>query len=176
MASWHLPEYRPDAVKAEFALLLDDLVREAKALWGGDFVGALQFGSTVGQIKPATDLDLLLVSEAAQGTRRDRSAVLEPLEEALRARLRKLEEAGCHLDLSPILRAPEELNKFMPIYLDFPDRARVLFDPNGHLARLLERISRYIAESGAKRVQRGQLWYWDLAPDSKAGEVRKLGW
>lgn len=176
MASWRVPEYRPAAVRAEFESLLKDVVAVGCDLWKADFVGALQFGSTVAQIKPATDLDLILLRNSARGSRRERNRELEPLESALSGRLRVLDESGCHMDLSPLLRAPHELDRFMPIYLDFPDRSKTLYDPHGHFARLIDRIARYIADSGARRVQRGQLWYWDLAPDSKAGDVRKIGW
>ena len=134
MASQHLPDYRPAEVTAEFGFLLDDIKREAISRWGTAFLGALQFGSTVEQIKPVTDLDLLLVLENATGSQRVRNGVLEPFEAALHHRLARLHEVGCHMDISPILRAPQELGRFMPIYLDFPHRSRILHDPDGILA------------------------------------------
>jgi hypothetical protein len=52
--------------------------------------------------------------------------------------------------------------------------ARIVHDPDGFLAGYLERFRARLAELGARRIWRGNAWYWDLKPDFKPGEIIEL--
>ena len=52
--------------------------------------------------------------------------------------------------------------------------ARVLYDRNGFFANELTRLRSKLTQLGAKRVWKGNVWYWDLKPDYRPGEVFDL--
>ena len=54
------------------------------------------------------------------------------------------------------------------------DDARVLYDPEGFLVRYFDRLRARLRELGARRIRRGNAWYWELKPDLKPGEVFTL--
>jgi hypothetical protein len=52
--------------------------------------------------------------------------------------------------------------------------ASILFDRNGFFSKILDRLRARLKELGAKRVWKGNIWYWVLKPDYKPGEVIEL--
>ena len=52
--------------------------------------------------------------------------------------------------------------------------ARILFDRDGFFAAVLERLRARLEALGARRVWRGNAWFWDLKPDYVPGEVFEL--
>ena len=44
----------------------------------------------------------------------------------------------------------------------------------GFLAEYLTRLQARLRELGARRIRRGNAWYWELKPDLKPGEVFTL--
>jgi hypothetical protein len=52
--------------------------------------------------------------------------------------------------------------------------ARILYDAEGFLAAHLDRFRARLRELGARRVWRGNAWYWDLKPDLRPGKVSTL--
>jgi hypothetical protein len=76
--------------------------------------------------------------------------------------------------LSPVFKTPAEVELGSPLFLDMVQDARILHDPDGLLAARLDRLRARLAELGARRIWRGNAWYWDLKPDLKPGEVITL--
>lgn len=158
------------------ASVVSTLVDRAKQYYGDRLVGILQFGSTVNQIKPVTDLDLLIVVDNLSPDRHLRDQEWLKVEVLLEGELHLAQSEGLHLALSPIIKTPNEASHFQSYYLDFPDCSVVLFDPSHFVEKLIERTRDYIRESGAVRKQVGSLWYWDLAPGATYKDIRKIGW
>jgi uncharacterized protein len=52
--------------------------------------------------------------------------------------------------------------------------ARVLYDKGDFFVRQLARLRQRLTELGAKRIWKGNAWYWDLKPDYRPGEVFEL--
>jgi hypothetical protein len=52
--------------------------------------------------------------------------------------------------------------------------ALVLYDRNEFFAQELARLQKRLTQLGAKRVWKGNAWYWDLKPDYQPGEVFEL--
>jgi len=52
--------------------------------------------------------------------------------------------------------------------------ARILYDRQDFFSRRLDRLKKRLDELGAKRVRRGNAWYWDLKPDYRPGEIIEL--
>ncbi len=143
------------------------------------FIGLLQYGSTVSPpLKPATDVDLFAIVEPlpkGRAARRDLALAIEdapPVQAALRA----LKQAGYHLHVSLALRNLAEASKFSPLYLDWTDKSRVLYDSSGLLAQVIEKTRDYIRDSGARKVRHGLLWYWDMGQGKTANDIFDIGW
>ena len=61
-----------------------------------------------------------------------------------------------------------------PLFLDMIEDARMLHDQDDFLRRTLAEFKARLDRLGARRVWRGNAWYWDLKPDYKPGEVFEL--
>ncbi len=156
--------------------VISALVDHTKRYYGDRLVGILQFGSTVNQIKPVTDLDLLIVVGDLSSDRQVRDQEWLKVEALLEGELQWARSEGLHLALSPIIKTPDEASRFQSYYLDFPDCSVVLYDPRQFMEKLIERTRYYIHDSGAVKKQVGSLWYWDLAPGATYKDIRKIGW
>ena len=58
--------------------------------------------------------------------------------------------------------------------LDMTEDAIVLFNQESCLAETLERLRGWLQKLGARRMCRGNTWYWDLKPDYKWGNTIEL--
>jgi hypothetical protein len=76
--------------------------------------------------------------------------------------------------IAPIFKTTADLEYGSPLFLDMVDDARILYDPDGVLARRLERLRERLRQLGARRIWLGNAWYWDLKPDFKPGDVIEL--
>jgi len=47
----------------------------------------------------------------------------------------------------------------------------ILCDKDGFVKRLFDRMRARLQELGARRIWRGNAWYWDLKPDWHPGDV-----
>ena len=159
---------------------LDEVVSsytaKARDRFGDRLVSVVLFGSCArGAATASSDVDLLVVAEGLPLDRWDRqeinirlSAELEPLlDDVVRV-------TRWYPYLSVIMETPEEARRFHRIYLDMVEEARVLHDRDGFFTSVLDSVKGKIAELGAKRIQVGDRWYWDLMPDFKPGKVIDL--
>jgi hypothetical protein len=48
--------------------------------------------------------------------------------------------------------------------------SRILFDKDDFFKKELERLRARLESLGAKRIWKGNAWYWDLKPDYKYGD------
>jgi predicted nucleotidyltransferase len=155
--------------------LLKALVAELQVTYGSRLVACAVFGS-VGRGTPrcGSDIDLLLVVHDLPRGRFQRLEEFLPVE----ARLEPLLTAGDlehpAIALSPVFKTPEEVEAGSPLFLDMVDDARILYDPDGFLEQYFDRLRARLCQLGARRIWRGNAWYWDLKPDLKPGEVFTL--
>ena len=77
-------------------------------------------------------------------------------------------------ELSPVLKTPSEVQQGSPLFLDMLEDARLLVDRDAFLERAFEALRARLARLGARRIWRGNAWFWDLKPDYKPGEVFEL--
>jgi hypothetical protein len=49
-----------------------------------------------------------------------------------------------------------------------------LVDRGGFLTHAFERLRERLTKLGARRIWRGNAWFWDLKPDYRPGDVFKL--
>lgn len=156
----------------------DILARILAALrrhYGARLVSCAVFGS-VGRGTPRedSDVDLVIVARALPDGRFRRMAQFAGIEAELAPFLAPRAAGAAPIELSPVFRTPEELEVRTPLFLDLVEDARILYDPEGLLAGFLDRLRARLGQLGARRVWRGNAWYWDLKPDYRPGEVFSL--
>jgi len=148
----------------------------ALARFGGRLVSVVLFGSCArGTANVSSDIDLLVVAEGLPTDRWARQEINIRLSRELEPLLDDIaRETTWYPYLSVILETPDEARRFHRIYLDMVEESRLLYDRDDFFTSVLESVKRKIAELGAKRIQVGEKWYWDLIPDFKPGKVIDL--
>ncbi len=145
---------------------LDRLPDLCKVQYGERLVSLVVFGSVGrGTPRPDSDIDLLLVIRDLPAGRIARVREFAAIEAALGA------ESGSRVELSPVFKSPEELTQGSLLLLDMLDDARILYDQDDFFKNYLRDLSARLQKLGARRIWRGDTWYWDLKPDYVRGEV-----
>ena len=155
--------------------LLDHLVAELRAHYGTRLMACLVFGS-VGRGTPrgGSDVDLLIVARDLPRGRFSRVDEFLPVEARLAPILGAGEGTASAIALSPVFKTPEEVEQGSPLFLDMVEDARILYDRDAFMVGYLARLRARLKELGARRVWRGNAWYWELKPDLQPGEVITL--
>jgi hypothetical protein len=81
---------------------------------------------------------------------------------------------GTSIALSPVFKTPEEIEAGSPLFLDMVEDARILYDPEDFLTKYFDGLRTRLQQLGARRIHRGNAWYWELKPDLKPGEIFTL--
>lgn len=166
---------RVASVRDEFEGLLTRLAEEARAFYGGRLVSLVVFGSVGrGTMRADSDIDLLVVADPLPDGRIPRVREFDGLEARLAKDLARARGAGVETRLSPVFKTPEEARGGSPLFLDMLDDARLLEDRGDFFARVLSALRGRLSRQGARRVWRGNAWYWDLKPDYRPGDVVEL--
>lgn len=152
--------------------LLGRLLSECQAAYGTRLVACAVFGS-VGRGTPreGSDIDCLLVVRGLPRGRLSRVEEFLGVETRLEPALKAAEPGTPPIALSPVFKTPEEVEAGSPLFLDLVEDARILYDPEGFLRAYLDRLRARLGALGARRIRRGNAWYWELKPDLKPGEV-----
>jgi predicted nucleotidyltransferase len=166
---------RQPITKSVFARLVDACAEACRTVYGDRLVSMAVFGSVGrGAARPDSDIDLLIVASPLPDGRIPRMQEFEQVEVVLRDDLLAAARDGVATRLSPIVRTPAEVDAGSPLLLDMVDDAQILLDRDGFLAGVLQRLRERLAARGARRVWRGNAWYWDLMPDYRPGDVFDL--
>ncbi len=162
-------------LKEIFDELVTKVVGAAQVVYGEQLVSIVLYGSGArGTMRYDSDLDLLIVVRDLPRGRLKRVEEFEAIEETVAEDFRHAASPGINTTLSPVFKTPEEVLAGSPLFFDMVEDARVLYDGNGFFAKKLARLRNRFAELGAKRIWKGNAWYWDLKPDYKPGEVFEL--
>lgn len=147
----------------------------AQQILGDHLVSMALYGSVArGQAGPRSDIDLfVMLADAPAGMFR-RRALLEPVRERVTPELEALWSQGIYADFVEVIRTRQEALEFHPLYLDMSVDAKLLFDRDGFLEEILERVREKLQAMGAQRRALGTSWYWELKKEFKPGEVIQL--
>lgn len=165
----------PASLGEHVSHLMTDLASVAAQHYGDRLVSVVVFGSMGrGTPRHESDLDVLIVADKLPRGRMARVEDFTAIERALEPRLAEGRRAGFFTDCSPVFKTPDEVHAGSPLFLDMVDDARILYDRDGFFAAALERLRARLKRLGARRVWRGNAWFWDLKPDYTPGEVFEL--
>ncbi len=161
-----------DKFKEIQALLLSGL----KFFYGDRLVSVVLFGSVARETQTFdSDIDLLIIATKLPRGRTKRMKEFESVEKKVEPLLETLrKEYGIHTYISPIIKTPEEAERGSPLFLDMVEDAKILFDRDRFFEKRLERLRQKLKELGARRIWRGNAWYWDLKPDYQPGDIIEL--
>jgi hypothetical protein len=161
--------------RAAFARLTGGILDACRRHYGARLVSLAVFGSVGrGTPRPDSDVDLLIVAADLPRGRTARVKEFLAIERRLEPALQEARRQGLSPSLSPVFKSPEEASAGSPLFLDMLDDAQVLFDPDGFLAGVFDRLRRRLAATGARRVWVGSAWFWDLKPDYQPGDEFEL--
>jgi hypothetical protein len=156
-------------ISVDMTKLLERLTRSCREHYGERLISLAVFGSVGrGTPHPGSDVDLLLVINDLPDGRIARMREFAAVENALAA----AEEN--RIELSPIFKTIEEIERGTPLLLDMVEDARMLFDRDDFLNGALKNLNERLQKLGARRIWQGNAWYWDLKPDYTTGEIFEL--
>ncbi|MEM1946428.1 MAG: nucleotidyltransferase domain-containing protein [Candidatus Caldarchaeum sp.] len=162
-------------MKEEYKLLADRLVEELQRFFGDRLISVVFYGSVArGEERSESDIDVLIVADELPESRLRRQELFMQAESSLQPLIDDLRRRGLASDFSPILLNRNEASRIRPLYLDMVHDAVIAYDRDGFFTDVLSRLRKRLEELGAKRVRRGRLWYWDLKPGLKPGEVVEI--
>ncbi len=144
-------------------------------VYGPRLVALAVFGS-VGRrtAGPDSDLDVLIVADGLPNGRIPRVREFQAVERLTAPALLQARDAGLNTTLSPVFKTRTEVEQGSPLLLDMIEDARILFDQDNFLSNALQAQKNRLERLGARRIWRGNAWYWDLKPDYVPGEVFEL--
>lgn len=166
----------PSGYVARFVPLLEALLEACLAHYGDNLVSLVVFGSLGrGHPGPDSDVDLLLVCRTLPTGRIARvEDFAAHVESRVEPHIRVLASQGIHTALSPILKTTDEVQQGSPLFLDMTEDAWILYDRDNFFTNWLSEFRTRLARQGARRVWRGDRWYWDLRPGYRPGEVFEI--
>lgn len=155
--------------------LLHSIEDACKDYYGGDLVSLVVFGSVARNTQTFTsDIDILLIVKELPNGRMNRMRDFLEIEDKLDGDVQKARNNGWYVDLSPIIRTPEEVSMGGYLYLDMIDDAVLLYDKDNFFSSFLDDLKGRLENYGArKRTWKGG-YYWEIKPDIKPGEVIRL--
>jgi uncharacterized protein len=162
-------------LKEKFKELQDTLLKETKSFYGDNLVSFVVFGSVAREtFRFNSDIDILIIAENLPDGRMKRVKQFSAVEEKIEPLMESLEKQGIHTYISPVFKTPDEVKKGSPLFLDMVEDACILYDKDEFFTKWLKEFKARLKKLGAKRVWRGNMWYWVLKPDYKPGEVIEL--
>ena len=162
-------------IKEPYATLLNNMLKIMKEEFKDDLISVVVYGSVArGDNRNDSDVDLLIIMKnLPKDSMLKRIRLFETKVED-KLDLDEYWKMGYYISLSPVLKTPEEAEKFSPLYLDMVYDAVILYDRNYFFTRILQKLRDRLKELGAERVRIGKKWYWVLKKDSRFGETVEL--
>jgi len=162
-------------LQERFRELEDRLLSEIRSFYGRRIISVVVFGSIARETQNFdSDIDILIIAKGLPDGRIKRIREFESVEDKVEPFLKSLQKEGINTAISAIIKSPEEVEKGSPLFLDMVEDGRILLDEDGFFSVILEKLKGRLKALGAKRIWKGNAWYWVLKPDFKAGEVFEL--
>jgi hypothetical protein len=121
-------------------------------------------------MRPDSDIDFLLIVNGLPRGRLRRIDEFETVEKGMKTHLEEAGRDGVYAQLSPVFKTPAEVRSGSPLFLDMVDDSWILYDREDFFRKELNLIRERLKRLGARRIWKGNAWYWDLKPDYKYGD------
>ncbi len=155
--------------------LLEKLLVHSKRVYESRLVTLAIFGSWAGgRYSSESDIDILVVAKDLARKRLARVREFEKIENKVEEDIKHLAKQGVHTFLSPVFKTPEEVRLGSPLFLDMLYDLIVLYDENSFFLNFQREMKKNLKKLGAKRIMKGERWYWVLKPDYKPGETFEI--
>lgn len=157
--------------------IYQDLVKKvlelSKVYYQNRLVSFVIFGSVArDSFRPDSDIDILIVAEKLPKGRVKRVEEFEKnIERKLEFELKALYKKGIYPYFSPIFKTKEEVLRGSWLFLDMVFDAKILYDKDDFFKNFLFSLKEKLKKIGAKRIFKGNAWYWVLKPDYKVGDI-----
>ncbi len=162
-------------LKEAFDDLLTETLKAIRRCYCDRLITVGVYGSVGrGTMRYDSDTDLLIIARDLPRGRSNRVQEFDTVEQHLEPMFQRLRQQGIDTMLSPVFKSPEEAEAGSPLFLDMTEDVRLLYDHDRFFERRLACLRARLAELGSKRIWRGNMWYWDLKPDFRPGEVFEL--
>jgi predicted nucleotidyltransferase len=156
-------------ISVDVTNLLNRLTSLCKEYYGDRLISLAVFGSVGrGTPRPDSDIDLLVVVKDLPVGRIARVQEFATIETAFAVTVKD------RIELSPVFKTPEEIANGSPLFLDMVEDVRLLFDRDDFFHSALKKLKERLQRLGARRIWQGNVWYWDLKPDYKQGEIFEI--
>lgn len=130
-----------------------------------NLVSVVLFGSVArGEDRLDSDIDMLLVFKALPSGRLARRALLDFAWDQM--------PQDCVIN--PVLKTVEEAKIKVPLYLDMVEEGILLLDRDDFFAGVLNSLKQTLKKNKAVKKWIGKIYYWDLKPDARMGDVVEI--
>ena len=137
-----------------------------------NLISVVLYGSVArGTAKPTSDLDLLAVVRGLPlGFYERAEAIGEALRGVHDSKIRLWRESGRYVNVDILPFTPEEAEVLRLLYLDFLFDGIILYDREGFMRRVLDRLGRRVRELGGRRTTMPSgKWYWSFTEAKRKG-------
>ena len=140
-------------LRQTYERLIELLLAECRKSYGSRLISFCIFGSAARQtVGPHSDIDFLLVVDPLPDGRVRRVAEFMTVERALHGALANARQMGIFIELSPVLKTPDEVRIGSPLFLDMVEDGKILYDRDGFFEKFLSDFRRRLQAQGAHRV------------------------
>ncbi|GIX41336.1 MAG: hypothetical protein KatS3mg129_1069 [Leptospiraceae bacterium] len=160
-------------LKQKVKYILDHLKDITIQYYKENLISLIIFGSVGrGTFREDSDIDILIIANNLPDGRLKRVEQFHSVEIQIENLLNQYNLKQMYL--SPIFKTPMEAQKGSPLFLDMIEDSIILYDKNNFFRSILHQLQSNLNKLGAKRIYKGNIWYWNLKQDYKFGEEIKL--
>jgi hypothetical protein len=158
-----------------YSKLVTELLSECQVFYGERLISLCLFGSVArASMNYCSDIDFLLVAEPLPDGRMARVREFEAVEQKLRGLIKEARGQGIFMEFSPFFKRPFEVQQGSLLFLDMLVDGQILFDRDAFLKTYFVDWRKKLDRLGARRVSRGDTWYWILKEPYTIGEVFEI--
>lgn len=149
-------------MKEPYKGIIKEIFKKVKNFYKDNLISFVIFGSVAkDKTNPFSDIDILIISKNLPRGRTKRIFdFIKNIEEPLKEKIKKLRKKGYFIEISPLIKRPEEVEYGGFIYLDMIEDSIILFDKNNFFKNYLEKLSEKLKNYGAKKVYKKGGYYW----------------
>lgn len=162
--------------RKEIETIVNILDKSVRKYYRDRLVSFVVFGSIArGTPRPDSDIDILIIAEKLPRGRIKRVFEFQKeIENKLENQITHLRKKEIYINISPVFKTCKEVEYGSPLFLDMIYDVKILYDRRNFFENYLHKLKEKLNNLNARRVVRGNAWYWILKPDYRYGDVIEL--